>query len=305
MKVRCESCGKKFDYEQNDGLCPHCSVYNSPPAQAAQQDRQEWRRNVGRQKQAAASLWRDYERRQDQAENPAGYSEPSAESAGQSSQPSRAYTYTYQAASEPQVSVGRRRRTWLLPVAILAVGWAAAVGGVWVYRQQWMQYQTLHATPETVQLSAGESFSGHVYTLAADSAEVILPAGSSQMPQGWMAVGVNIQVAMGQQEWEDQAMVLPYVRLEDGRCLAAVDSYTLWQDSGSSFEQELYERLREQELWDLEYMYPGEESQGMLYYMVPDDTAVLTFCAEDRTADSGQLQAVGEWQLDVEEVEAP
>ena len=79
MKVRCESCGKKFDYEQNDGLCPHCSVYNSPPEQAAEQERQEWRQDVGRQKKAAAALWRDYHRKQDEADNPAEYSNVASE----------------------------------------------------------------------------------------------------------------------------------------------------------------------------------------------------------------------------------
>ena len=94
------------------------------------------------------------------------------------------------------------------------------------------------------------------------------------------------------------------LRLEDGRCLRPVDSYSLGQDTGSLAEQSFYEDLRDQELWDLLYMYTGEEKEGLLYYLVPEDTASLTFCAENRTSQDGQLQSVGEWKLDVE-VDAP
>ena len=101
-----------------------------------------------------------------------------------------------------------------------------------------------------------------------------------------------------------RALTEPYVRLEDGRCLRPVDSYSLGQDTGSLAEQSFYEDLRDQELWDLLYMYTGEEKEGLLYYLVPEDTASLTFCAENRTSQDGQLQSVGEWKLDVE-VDAP
>ncbi len=59
---------------------------------------------------------------------------------------------------------------------------------------------------------------------------------------------------MSDQEWEDQALTEPYVRLEDGRCLRPVDSYSLGQDTGSLAEQSFYEDLRDQELWDLLYI---------------------------------------------------
>ena len=29
MKIRCRSCGKRFSYEEQDGICPHCGAYNS------------------------------------------------------------------------------------------------------------------------------------------------------------------------------------------------------------------------------------------------------------------------------------
>ncbi|HIY11913.1 MAG TPA: hypothetical protein H9840_11540 [Candidatus Anaerofilum excrementigallinarum] len=111
MKVRCESCGKKFDYEQNDGLCPHCSVYNSPPEQAAEQERQEWRRDVGRQKKAAAALWRDYHRKQDEADNPAKYSNVASEQSAPA-QPAR-QPYRYKGgASGQSVPAGSARRPY-------------------------------------------------------------------------------------------------------------------------------------------------------------------------------------------------
>ena len=187
---------------------------------------------------------------------------------------------------------------------MLALGWGAAVGGVWLHQQQWMKYQTLKAQPQTVQLAPGESFAGEVCTIEAQSADVVLPAYSQPLPEGWMLISVQLRVAMSDQEWEDQALTEPYVRLEDGRCLRPVDSYSLGQDTGSLAEQSFYEDLRDQELWDLLYMYIGEEKEGLLYYLVPEDTASLTFCAENRTSQDGQLQSVGEWKLDVE-VDAP
>lgn len=347
MKVRCESCGKKFDYEQNDGLCPHCSVYNSPPEQAAEQERQEWRQDVGRQKKAAAALWRDYHRKQDEADNPAKYSNVASEQSAPAEPARQPYQYKggasgqsvpagsarrpYQykgnisgqsaSADSPrqpyqyegmasQTAPGldtantRRRRVWPVALLALALGWGAAVGGVWLHQQQWMKYQTLKAQPQTVQLAPGESFAGEVCTIEAQSADVVLPAYSQPLPEGWMLISVQLRVAMSDQEWEDQALTEPYVRLEDGRCLRPVDSYSLGQDTGSLAEQSFYEDLRDQELWDLLYMYTGEEKEGLLYYLVPEDTASLTFCAENRTSQDGQLQSVGEWKLDVE-VNAP
>ncbi len=277
MFIRCDSCGKLFNYEKNDGVCPHCAAFNSPPAPG------------GEPEQASVSY---------EAAEPQPFSEEAEEEETFfSPQPSVSAS---PAADKPRSRKSRRGCGCVLAVLLALV---IAVIGVQIWQRvtrkdRWTEQMQQTEAPSVQAFEAGQTVQIGPYTACAAGAAVIaLPEGSEQLPEGEMAVGIQMDFAVDDEypdsdPWYHSLIPAPYVMLEDGRCRTMMDTWLL-----SSYSSPLYSQCVE-----VDALYYGDEGSGMVYFVVPAGTDTVTLCLEQREPSDNSLTCIYELTLPVTEV---
>lgn len=278
MFIRCDSCGKLFNYEKNDGVCPHCAAFNSPP-------------DAHSNKPAQASV--SYE-----SDEPLPFSEEAEEEETFfSPQPSVS-------ASLPEEKPASRKgcRGCGCFFVVLLVLFVAVIGVlVWqrvTQKDRWTGQMSQPEPPSLLNFQAGETVQIGSYTAcAADTAVIVLPEGSAQLPEGEMAVGIQMDFTVNDEypesgNWYHSPIPAPYVMLEDGRCRKMMDTWML-----SSYFPELYSQCV-----DVDGLFYGDEGSGMVYFVVPADTGTVALCLEQRAASGNAVTHIYELTLPVTEV---
>jgi len=278
MFMRCDSCGKLFNYEKNDGVCPHCSAFNSPPDARGDEP-------------AQASV--SYE-----SAEPQPFSEEAEE---------EETLFSPQPSVSPSLSVEKQgsrkgcRGCGCAFVVLLVL--VLAVIGVEVWKQftqkdRWTGQMNQPEPPSLQTFQAGQTVEIGSYTAcAADTAVIVLPEGSEQLPEGEMAVGIQMDFAVDDEypesdSWYHSPIPAPYVMLEDGRCRKMMDTWLL-----SSYSPDLYSQCV-----DVDGLFYGDQGSGMVYFVVPADTSTVTLCLEQRAASGNAVITVYELALPVTEV---
>lgn len=279
MFIRCDSCGKLFNYEKNDGICPHCSAFHSSPDSCSQEPAQR-----------SAPF---------DTAGPQPFSEEDGEEEPLfSPQPSSTLSA---AESEPHSRSRGFRGCGCMLVVLLVLVFVVIGLQVWQYvsrRDRWIEQMQQAEAPAVQTFAPGQTVQIGAYTVcAADTAVVALPEGSGELPEGEMAVGVHLDFSVDDEYpdsdgWYHSPIPAPYVLLEDGRCRKMMDTWML-----SGYSSPLYSQCV-----DVEALYYGDEGSGMVYFVIPSGTDMVTLCLEERTASDYSLRCVYELALPVTEV---
>ena len=281
MFIRCDSCGKLFNYEKNDGICPHCSAFNSAPDNCKNEPGQRVASHEIKEPQPFA----------DEAETEESTFAP---------QPTYAPFQQEPALEEPR-SRNKGCRGCGCIFGVLFVLFLAVIGvQIWQHASQkdrWMEQMQQTEAPLVQDFDAEQNVQIGMYTVcSADSAVIALPEGSAELPEGEMAVGIHLNVLPGDapdsSDWYYSSIPAPYVMLEDGRCRKMMDVWML-----SSYSSPLYAQCL-----DLDALYYGDTGSGMVYFVVPAGTDTVTLCLEERDPSSQSLVGIHELTLPVREV---
>lgn len=291
MFIRCDSCGKLFNYEKNDGICPHCSAFNSPPDT-----------NGG---EAA----RTYTSPADREPEPQFFESTEEDIFSEESDPVPSFSPSPASVSpSPAASSGRGQRRGcrcgcfliLVPVLLIVVLLGVEILQQMQRDEKWLEWIRQPEAPQVVSCSPDEPVQTSLYTVSVSGdAVVAMEAGNEALPEGEKLIGIEIQVSVTDEypdftDWYGPIVPTPYLLLEDGRCRAAVDSWTL-----SSELPDLYAGCI-----DVRDLYYGDEAGGIVYFVVPADTQTITLCLEQRSQTEPWLEMIYELPLSVTEVSA-
>ena len=261
MKIRCESCNKKFDPRKHDGVCPYCGAWTSvgaedridPPAPAVD----PW------------DLPQDGAQAADFAPQPAA---PDSRPFPGGAQPG------FPQPTGAQGPAPRRGCSRLLGWSILLFVLSVAV---FMLLPPFIESRvTARATAQdrVADLTVVEAEGGVAvaapfsYRLA--EARRVSYSGAWPMPEGEGLLRVELAVSMSgsRPEWDPTD---PYLRLDDGSYRMAIYSYDLEPlfpeeyDLLTAFPYDVY-RLET----------PSEAASCVFYYLVPQDCAEAALCFE-------------------------
>ena len=277
MKIRCESCGKKFDPAEHDGICPNCGAWNSlPEDRAADEDRTE------------RDPWEEPETDEDEGEEqqPPAYrpAEELSDDLNREQERLRRAAAQRMAAGMPAAvpaPAPPKRYGPLILLVLLTVALLVAIVIVPALAEARFDDKVFAYTaveqPKITEAEGDRAVSSP-FTYRVCGAKLVDYSGVWQMPQGSRLLRVELAVSMvGEEpEWDPQD---PYLLLEDGSYRMAISSYDLESVVGDSDEAAGAFPYR---VYWLET--PGEEAVCSFYYLVPEETRSVTLCFERYSA---------------------
>lgn len=294
MKIRCRSCGKRFSYEEQDGICPHCGAYNSvswdvepgggdlSPSEPTVCDAPEWHAEAGHYDEHGVCT---------------GDAQAAAEGYGSFSPPAAGNAASGAVPASPAAAAGAkppRQRHRLLLVSVLLF---VALLALYLILPPAVESDFNRRVVENAQvadLPLLQAEDGRAvlppFTYELAGAAVVPYEGLWELPQDSCVLRVLLSVSMSGSRPEETPPS-PYLQLEDGSYRPAMSSY----DAENAFpgDEEAIGAFPYAVYW-LET--PGETADCAFYFVVPRNARAANLCFETFSySDYGQhLESVTE-----------
>ena len=289
MKIRCSSCGRRFEYEEQDGICPHCGAYNSvswdvepgggglSPSAPTVCDAPEWHAEAGHYDAHGTCA----EEAQAAAQGYGSFTPPPAGGAGRAA-----------ALADGQKPPRQRHRLLLVSVLLFCVLLALYLILPPVVEADFDRRAAENAQVRDLAVLQAESGRAVVspFTYKVADAALVPYAGLWPLPENSCVLRVLLSVSMSGSRPEETPP-RPYLRLEDGSYQRALGSY----DAQNIFpaDEEAIHAFPYDVYW-LET--PTETADCAFYFVVPQNARAAQLCFEDfsYSAYGQQLKAVTE-----------
>ena len=270
MKIRGDSCGKKFDPAKTDGICPHCGAWHSPPDDLS---------FSGTPSGEETAPWEEDFFEETAADAPAGDAPAPASAPVRPTAPKQPAAPTRPAApNRPAAPAAPARRQGCLPLfaaGLIALALGLAVALVPPLLEQRIDAQAIaYNRPDPVITPAqGDTAVAAPFTYRLVDASFVDYDGPWPLPPGRRLLRVTLAVSMVGEEpdWDPQP---PYLGLADGSWQLPMEDYDVRDALGDGVNPNDFP-------YGVYYLdTPSEELLCDFYYLVPEDTAAVTLCFE-------------------------
>lgn len=296
MTVKCMKCGKRYDWEENDGVCPKCCMYNWKESAEEQHQRLHETEDNG------------YTHRETYTREQGSYGQSTTYTGRQSSYGHQTYNAGGGRGYEQERvdRKSRRIRNFLIAgiVAAMFLPYAVEIGSE-VVKEVGLNNAPDASEPgkegvEIVPVLQGSAFciqeEEKIQVTVAEAVTIAEADTLAGAPMGEKLVAVHMSSQIPE-EYQDQTYDYAYKPTEEFYIASgaafkdAVDAYCL-----EEVIPEIWEMYPEFDYYSVLY-----ESDGYAFFFVPAEAAELTMYVEMRNTQTGEVEKIYEIPVKLEE----